>query len=171
MNDENKIVSFMFELGIGSVQPRCRWLTQMNDKKTHKNEIANTCRSINGPVPEVLFIMWKHGIWMYREYGFAFGVPASLYRALIKLWVESPPHKKTKSWTFLPIPHLLQTFNILMFQNLLDPLYRWSITIKIGFEWLTKILSLGFQRLLFWLFSRKNHSSTNDFELTNRGDS
>ena len=56
MNDENKIVSFMFELGIGSVQPRCI-LTQMNDKKTHKNEIANTCRSINGPVPEVLFIM------------------------------------------------------------------------------------------------------------------
>ena len=39
MNDENKIVSFMFELSIGSVQPRCR-LTQMNDKKTHKNEIA-----------------------------------------------------------------------------------------------------------------------------------
>ena len=57
-----------------------------------------------------------------------------------------------------------------MFQNLLDPLYERLIAIKIGFERLTKIISLGFQRLLFWLFSRKNHSSTKDFELTSRGD-
>ena len=28
---------------------------------------------INHIYTEVLFIMWKHGIWMYREYGFAFG--------------------------------------------------------------------------------------------------
>ena len=45
-----------FEPGIGSVQPRCI-ITQMNDKNTHENEITNTYRSINGPVPEVFFIM------------------------------------------------------------------------------------------------------------------
>ncbi len=55
-----------FEPGIGSVQPRCI-ITQMNDKNTHENEITNTYRSINGPVPEVFFIMWKHGIWMYMD--------------------------------------------------------------------------------------------------------
>ena len=43
-------------------------------------------------------------------YGFAFGVPASLYRALIKQWVESPPHIKTKSWTFLPVAHLYSPY-------------------------------------------------------------
>ena len=74
--------------------------------KKHKNVITKTSRSINAPVPEVLFIMWKHGIRMYMAYGFAFGVPASLYRALIKQWVESPPHIKTKSWTFLPVAHV-----------------------------------------------------------------
>ena len=70
--------------------------------------ISNYCmyNHINHIYTEVLFIMWKHGIWMYREYGFALGVPASLYRALIKLWVESPPHKKTKSWTFLLMSQL-----------------------------------------------------------------
>ena len=35
MNDKNKIVSFIFEPGIGSVQPRCI-ITQTNDKKNKK---------------------------------------------------------------------------------------------------------------------------------------